>query len=169
MPKKKKRWQLAMWLLRKREKKRSKKKRGNVTAQGRGRKKKQLEENIGIFVNQEKIHPHLVFSPFWRENILMGPGRKHLDPTIYFPSSLLTKHTSKKFSFLFSLQSFPSTLFHLQTNTPSKKGIGPRVVHRLALMDRREWWVLINCVCHVDGLDYYYKKNTSSLFWLCIN
>ena len=158
MPKKKKRWQLAMWLLRKREKKRSKKKRGNVTAQGRGRKKKQLEENMDIFVNQEKIHPHLVFSPFWRENILMGPGRKHLDPTIYFPSSLLTKHTSKKFSFLFSLQSFPSTLFYLQTNTLSEKGIGPRVVHRLALMDGREWWVLIIWVCHVDGLDYYYKQ-----------
>ena len=31
-----------------------------------------------------------------------------------------TKHTSKKFSFPFSLQSFPSTLFHLQTNTPIK-------------------------------------------------
>ena len=27
-----------------------------------------------------------------------------------------TKHISKKFSFLFSLQSFSSTLFHLQTN-----------------------------------------------------
>ena len=64
----------------------------------------------------------------------------------------------KKFSFLFSLQSFPSTLFYLQTNTLSEKGIGPRVVHRLALMDGREWWVLIICVCHVDGLDYYYKK-----------
>ena len=29
----------------------------------------------------------------------------------------LTKHTPKKFSFPFSLQSFSSTLFHLQTNT----------------------------------------------------
>ena len=40
----------------------------------------------------------------------------------------------------------------------SEKGFGPGVALRLALMDKREWWVLINCVCHVDGLDYYYKK-----------
>ena len=31
-----------------------------------------------------------------------------------------TKHPSKKFSFSFSLQSFSSTLFHLQTNTSYK-------------------------------------------------
>ena len=36
---------------------------------------------------------------------------------IFFPFHQ-TKHTPKKFSFLFSLQSFSSTLFHLQTNTP---------------------------------------------------
>ena len=28
----------------------------------------------------------LVFTPFWRENFLMGPGKKYSDPTIYFPS-----------------------------------------------------------------------------------
>ena len=44
--------------------------------------------------------------------------RKHLGLTIYFPSSHLTKHTLKKFYFLFSLLSFSFTLFHLQTNTP---------------------------------------------------
>ena len=43
--------------------------------------------------------------------------RKHLDPTIYFPFSSPNQTHSKKFSFLFSFQSFSSTLFHLQTNT----------------------------------------------------
>ena len=38
-----------------------------------------------------------VFSPFWRENFFMGPGRKHLDPTIYFLPPHPTKHTSKSF------------------------------------------------------------------------
>ena len=43
--------------------------------------------------------------------------RKHLGSTIYFLSPHPTKHTPKKFSFLFSHQNFLSTLFHLQTNT----------------------------------------------------
>ena len=51
----------------------------------------------------------------------MGLGRKHPGLTIYFPSSPLNQTHSKKFSFSFSLQSFPSTLFHLQTNTPLKE------------------------------------------------
>ena len=37
----------------------------------------------------------LVFSPFWRE-LLVGLGRKHLGPTIYFPSSLPNQTHSKK-------------------------------------------------------------------------
>ena len=41
----------------------------------REREREQLEENIGIFVNQEKIHSQSVFSQFWGENILAGPGR----------------------------------------------------------------------------------------------
>ena len=86
MPKKKKKWQLATWLPRKRKK--EAKKRGNVTGNVVSKKKKrkkgniiaerereQLEENIGIFVNQEKIHSQSVFSQFWGENILVGPGR----------------------------------------------------------------------------------------------
>ena len=52
--------------------KEEKKKKGNVTAE---REREQLEENIGIFVNQEKIHSQSVFSQFWGENILVGPGR----------------------------------------------------------------------------------------------
>ena len=59
----------------------------------------------------------LVFSPIWGENFLMGLGRKHLGPTIYFLSSPPNQIHSKKFFFPFSLQIFPSTLFHLQKNT----------------------------------------------------
>ena len=47
-----------------------------------------------------------------------GPKEKTLGlyQFFFFPSLPLTKHSPKKFSFLFSLQSFLSTLFHLQTN-----------------------------------------------------
>ena len=40
-----------------------------------------------------------------------------IPPFIFIPS-YPAKHTPKRFFFPFSLQSFPSTLFHLQTNTP---------------------------------------------------
>ena len=66
----------------------------------RGEKKKgnlkKCVHVLGIFVNQEKIHPHSVFSLFWRENILVGQGRKYLGPTIYFPSSSPNQTHSKK-------------------------------------------------------------------------
>ena len=58
------------------------------------------------------------FSPFWGENFLVGLRRKHLGFTIYFSSSPLNQTHSKKFSFPFSIHIFPSTIFHLQTNTP---------------------------------------------------
>ena len=54
---------------------------------------------MDIFVNQEKINLYLVFSPFQRENILLGLGRKHLGPTIYFPSSPPNQTHSKKVFF----------------------------------------------------------------------
>ena len=60
---------------------------------------------MGIFVNREKIHPHSVFSLFWGENILVGPGRKHLGPTTYFPSFLPNQvHFKKVFLPVFSLK-----------------------------------------------------------------
>ena len=43
-------------------------------------------------------------------------GEYTWSPLFIFFSLYPTKHISKKFSFLFSLQSFSSTLFHLQTN-----------------------------------------------------
>ena len=60
--------------------------------------------------------PHflpLVFSPLWGNFFLVGLRRKHPDHIIYFISSLLSQTYSKKISFPFSLQTFPSTLFHL--------------------------------------------------------
>ena len=56
MPKKKKRWQLATLL--------PKKKGQRYCPREGGKKKKKLEENMGIFVNQEKNHLSSVFSPF---------------------------------------------------------------------------------------------------------
>ena len=58
------------------------------------------------------------FSLYFGENFLVGSRRKYLDPTIYFHSSSPNQTHSKKFSFLFSFQNFPSTLVYLQTNTP---------------------------------------------------
>ena len=87
------------------------------------KKKRQLEEvvhiHMDIFVNQEKVHSHSVFSPFWGENILIGLGRKYLGPIFYFPSFLPNQtHSKKVFFFQFFLQSFSFIPFHFQTNTP---------------------------------------------------
>ena len=64
----------------------------------------------------------MVDEKFWKENgnenFLVDLGKKHLSLTIYIPSSQSNQTKSKKFSFPFSFQSFPSTLFYLQTNTP---------------------------------------------------
>jgi len=62
---------------------------------------------MGIFVNQEKIHLHSVFSPFWEENILVGLERKHLGSTIYFPSLPPNQtHSKKNFLPIFSPKFF---------------------------------------------------------------
>ena len=100
------------------ENQKKKKKKGNVIVPKKKKKRRQLDEahvhmHMDIFFNQEKMHPHSIFSPFWwaqRENT-------SIPPFIFLPFHP-TKHTLKKFSFPFSLWSFPSTLFHLQTNTP---------------------------------------------------
>ena len=63
--------------------------------------------HIGIFVNQEKIHLHSVFSPFQGKNILVSPERKHLNPTIYFLFFLLNQtHSKKVFLPIFSSKFF---------------------------------------------------------------
>ena len=97
-------------------------KKGNGTAQWSRKIYKNNLKNVhmGIFVNLEKIHFHLVFSPFWGENILVSPRRKQIGPPFIFFPFYLTKYTSKKFSFPFSLQNFSSIPFYLQANTPLK-------------------------------------------------
>ena len=67
------------------------------------------------------------FHEFFPPTFLSLLGRKHfgglggentqVSPFIFLPPHP-TKHNLKKFLFLFSLQSFSSTLCHLQTNTP---------------------------------------------------
>ena len=66
------------------------------------------------FLSIKQLHFLLsVFSLFWGENFLVGLGRKHPNPTIYFPFSLPNQIHSKEFSFPFFLQNFSSILFHL--------------------------------------------------------
>ena len=77
---------------------------GEENNNNKGNLKKPMRRCISAFLSiKKKIIPYLVFSLFWGENILADSRRKYLSPTIYFPSFLPTKHTSKKFSFLFSL------------------------------------------------------------------
>ena len=59
------------------------------------------------------------FLPILGRKLYGKPGeKKNLGPTIYFPSCLPNKIHSKKVYLPISFQSFSSTLFHLQTNTP---------------------------------------------------
>ena len=106
----------------KKEKKRKnignkKRKRSNIHEKKKKKKRKRNWTWAFLSIKQPYFLPP-VFSPFWKENFLVGLGRKHLGFTIYFPSSSPNQTHSKKFSFPFSLQGFPSILFHLQTNTP---------------------------------------------------
>ena len=49
-----------------------------------------------------------VFSPFWGKSFLVGSGRKHLNSTIYFPSSPPNQTYSKKVS----ISHFLSKIFY---------------------------------------------------------
>ena len=97
--------------------KKKRKKRGNIQRKEKEKRKKNEEDQCG------QAHPQYqdvqfftsVFSPFLGENFCLR--RKHSSPTIYFPSSPPNQTHSKKFSFLFSFESFSSILFHFQTNT----------------------------------------------------
>ena len=94
------------------KKERKERARGNMLYRPNQKKKERSNGlykhlHMDIFVIYLLNSSHSVFSPFWRENILVGLG------------CFLTKHPPKKISFPFSLQSFPSTLFHLK-KTQSK-------------------------------------------------
>ena len=109
--------------------KKEKKKSNKAMLLAREKKKKRKLEKVHvhmqmvIFVNQKKVHPYSVFSPFWGENILVSPGRKYQGPTIYFPFFLLNQTHSKKviipiFSPKFSINPIP----HLNKHTLRESG-----------------------------------------------
>ena len=106
------------------KKKKKRRRRGNVQEEG---KKKVKKSNVRMkpmcsctwaFLSIKQPHfLSLVFSLFLGENFWWIQRKNTwISPFIFLPSHP-TKHTSKKFSFPFSLQSFSSTLLHLQTNT----------------------------------------------------
>ena len=108
-------------------KSKEKRKEKEATSKGKKREKKKKMKKInvdklmcnytGAFLSKNDVQIFTsTFSPSWGEIFLIDLGRKHLGATIYFPSSPPNQTHSKKFSFPFSLQNFPSILFHLQTN-----------------------------------------------------
>ena len=107
-------------------KSKEKRKEKEAMSKGKKREKKKMKKiNVdklmcnytGAFLSKNDVQIFTsTFSPSWGEIFLIDLGRKHLGATIYFPSSPPNQTHSKKFSFPFSLQNFPSILFHLQTN-----------------------------------------------------
>ena len=112
------------------KKKKKKKKKGKKEEEERGyvpskKKKGKKERKKGTRYEHFCPLSSLIFSfqfslHFGETTFVVDLGKKHLGPTIYFPSSPPNQIHSKKIFFPFSLQNFPSTLFHLQTNTPLK-------------------------------------------------
>ena len=113
------------------QKKWRRRKRGNVTAQKKKGKKKKCGDWMKLMCKctwaflsiKKKCIPHLVFFPFWGENILVvDPGRKHSDPTIFFPPLPPTKHPQKCFlSYFLSLSlslSFCGNTIFVSTFSP---------------------------------------------------
>ena len=124
---------------------------------------------MGIFVNQEKINPHSVFSPFWRENILAGPGRKYMGLTIYSPSFPPNQIHSKKVFLPIFFPKFFVYLFHLQTNTP-------RVIWQLYCNHVFDFvWPIYACEINTKGLqkDKYkrtiYCNHVFEFVWTCMS
>ena len=76
-------------------------------------------KKVGVdlyFTHNRHFHPS--FLSISERKVLCGPGWKMPRPhlKVFFPLFPTKKHTNP-----FSLQSFPSILFHLQTNTPLTK------------------------------------------------
>ena len=85
-------------------------------------KKSKVGEGViihGHFCSNVMPNYSLQFSLHFEEKTFWWVKRENIwtSPFIFLPLHP-TKHTLKKFSFSFSLQSFSSTVFHLQTNTP---------------------------------------------------
>ena len=80
----------------KKKKKKKKMKREEVQEEGKKKVKKsniRMKPYVQVHMSFSSINQlnflTSAFSPFWWENFLVSPKRKHLDPTIYFPSSSL--------------------------------------------------------------------------------
>ena len=92
----------------KKKKEKEKKEEATFIPKNKIRKKKKIKRNVldeahvqghmGILVIYLSNSSHIVFSLFWKENFLVGFGRKHLNPTIIFLSALPYQTLSKKFS-----------------------------------------------------------------------
>ena len=73
---------------------------------------------MSILVKLLNQTPPIVFSSFYGEIFLEDLRRKHLDSTLFFPFSLLTKHPPKNFHSSISLIFYPSSLESTLPNTP---------------------------------------------------
>ena len=83
------------------------------------KKKKLAKKNVRAFWANlvSKLFSIVFFFLFWWEKFWWACRENTQAPPSIFFSPHQNKHTLKKFFFLVSFQSFPSTLFYLQTNT----------------------------------------------------
>ena len=72
-----------------------------------GNRRKPMCTVHGQFRHLPLKFPLTQFSPYFGQNFLVGPGRKHSSPTIFFPSPPPNQTSSKKFSLIFSPFFFP--------------------------------------------------------------
>ena len=72
-----------------------------------GNRRKPMCTVHGQFRHLPLKFPLTQFSPYFWQNFLVGPGRKHSSPTIFFPSPPSNQTSSKKFSLIFSPFFFP--------------------------------------------------------------
>ena len=72
---------------------------------------------VFLSINKKFISTYFFFFHFKEKTFWWVPEENTWVPSFIFLPPYPTKHTPKKFSFLFYLQSIPFTLFHLQTNT----------------------------------------------------
>ena len=72
------------------------------------------KHTLGHFGQINKSNSPTIFSSFWEENFLVGPGRKHLGPTFFF----LSPPQPNTFQNFFPPHFFPSSLKFSLPNTP---------------------------------------------------
>ena len=83
---------------------------------------KLMHNCIRTFLSIKQLYFFFHFSLYFGEKIFWWVQRENTKVLLFiFFHSPSTKHTPKKFPYLFSLKNIPFTLFHTQTNTPSKQ------------------------------------------------